>query len=322
MKLLWLTGWYPNRTEPLTGDFIQRHAAAVALQHEVEVIHVLRDGKGIVTKSVKEETFTRGRLKERIIYYYIPRLYFRPAERLLSLLRYRSLYRSAIKDYLEREGRPALTHVQILGKNGWMALWLKRSMGIPYVVSDQWTGYLPEAKPDTVQPFLLPGRAWQQVMRHASGFSVVSDYLGKAMQKLYPPMQYAVIPNVVDSHLFYPDPGKKADGPKQFIHISTLGYQKNPEAMFRAFAKALQAGAGFRLSVFGPARPELTTLVATLGLSGYVSFHTEVPQQELATWMRKADALLLYSRYETFGCVLIEANACGLPAIVSDIPVH
>jgi len=52
MKLLWLTGWYPNKTEPYAGDFIQRHAAAVALYHEVEVIHLVRDPDGIVTKDV------------------------------------------------------------------------------------------------------------------------------------------------------------------------------------------------------------------------------------------------------------------------------
>ena len=37
--------------------------------------------------------------------------------------------------------------------------------------------------------------------------------------------------------------------------------------------------------------------------------------------MQQADALVLYSRFETFGCVLIEANACGIPVLVSDIEV-
>ena len=46
-----------------------------------------------------------------------------------------------------------------------------------------------------------------------------------------------------------------------------------------------------------------------------------MPQQQLAAHINECDALILYSRYETFGCVIIEANACGIPVIVSDIPV-
>ena len=37
--------------------------------------------------------------------------------------------------------------------------------------------------------------------------------------------------------------------------------------------------------------------------------------------MQQCDALILYSRFETFGCVLIEANACGIPVVVSDLEV-
>jgi glycosyltransferase involved in cell wall biosynthesis len=44
-------------------------------------------------------------------------------------------------------------------------------------------------------------------------------------------------------------------------------------------------------------------------------------QSELVKLVQTSDALILYSRYETFGCVLIEANACGVPVIVSDVPV-
>ena len=322
MKLLWLTGWYPNKTEPYTGDFIQRHAAAVALYHRVEVIHLVRDRDGIVTKDVHEDVFEKGSLTERIIYYYSPRLPLSPAERLLSGLRYRSLYRAAIENYLQREGKPTGVHVQIAGKNGWMAYWLKGRMGIPYVVSEQWTGYLPEARLATGRPSIIPRWMWERVMKNAAGVSVVSHWLGNALQALQKEISYTVIPNVVDTHVFYPGPAATAKGPVHFIHISTLGYQKDPEGIFRALAMVKQKRHAFRLSVFGRPGPALLQMRAELGLEKEIQFHEEVPQTVLSEYLRQADALILYSRYETFGCVLIEANACGLPAIVSDIPVH
>ena len=52
-----------------------------------------------------------------------------------------------------------------------------------------------------------------------------------------------------------------------------------------------------------------------------IHFHNEIPQQQLAEFVRQSLALVLYSSYETFGCVIIEANACGIPALLSDIPV-
>ena len=46
-----------------------------------------------------------------------------------------------------------------------------------------------------------------------------------------------------------------------------------------------------------------------------------MPQQVLSKQVQQSDALILYSRFETFGCVLIEANACGIPVIVSNLDV-
>ena len=46
-----------------------------------------------------------------------------------------------------------------------------------------------------------------------------------------------------------------------------------------------------------------------------------MPQQQLSELIGQSLSLILYSSYETFGCVIIEANACGIPVVVSDIPV-
>jgi len=43
LHVLFLASWYPSRVLKTNGDFIQRHAEAVALQHNVTVLHVISD---------------------------------------------------------------------------------------------------------------------------------------------------------------------------------------------------------------------------------------------------------------------------------------
>lgn len=76
-----------------------------------------------------------------------------------------------------------------------------------------------------------------------------------------------------------------------------------------------------KLDVIGSIDEKLLAMVKQMGIESKVTFQKEKSQQLLANDIRKAKALILYSHYETFGCVIIEANACGTPVIVSDIPV-
>ncbi len=41
--ILFLSSWYPSRVLPNNGDFVQRHAEAVATKHQVTLIHVISD---------------------------------------------------------------------------------------------------------------------------------------------------------------------------------------------------------------------------------------------------------------------------------------
>jgi glycosyltransferase involved in cell wall biosynthesis len=50
-----------------------------------------------------------------------------------------------------------------------------------------------------------------------------------------------------------------------------------------------------------------------------ISQHGRVGQTELASILRSADCLILPSRFDSFGMVVPEAMACGLPVIVSDM---
>jgi len=68
----------------------------------------------------------------------------------------------------------------------------------------------------------------------------------------------------------------------------------------------------------GVLETELRRQVAAFGLESYVSFAGF--QANPFPWYQAADLFCLPSLHEAFGCVLIEALACGLPVLATDCP--
>ena len=66
-KILWLCSWYPNRTDPYDGDFIQRHARAASLFHDIQVIRVVADA-ALKPGVIETVNTTQTHLSEQIIY--------------------------------------------------------------------------------------------------------------------------------------------------------------------------------------------------------------------------------------------------------------
>ena len=63
----------------------------------------------------------------------------------------------------------------------------------------------------------------------------------------------------------------------------------------------------------------LRELASGLGISRRVRLLEPVPHEELADWYRAADVVVVPSRSESFGLVALEAQACGVPVVVSDV---
>jgi glycosyltransferase involved in cell wall biosynthesis len=72
----------------------------------------------------------------------------------------------------------------------------------------------------------------------------------------------------------------------------------------------------------GTETAKLRALVKSLALNGAVRFEGMVPHNQIGAYLSAADFFLLLSRWEGTSIALLEAQAMGVPAIVTDIADH
>jgi len=98
--------------------------------------------------------------------------------------------------------------------------------------------------------------------------------------------------------------------------------EKQVSALVPAIARARATVGDLRGEIFGdgPARPELLRLIADSTLDGAVEAPGFVSEDRLRRSLRRALCLVLPSKREGYGLVVIEAAALGVPSVVVRAP--
>jgi glycosyltransferase involved in cell wall biosynthesis len=106
-----------------------------------------------------------------------------------------------------------------------------------------------------------------------------------------------------------------------FTSAGKLIARKSPLDILEAFSTLIRAGLDVHLLYLGdgPERAPVEARIDALGLTGRVSISGFVNQSALAEWYVASDCLVLASLAETWGLVVNEAMAAGLPVLVSDV---
>lgn len=317
-KVLFLASWYPSRVNPFDGDFIERHAKSISLYNKVFVIYVMkdqniRDGKIVIEKEVS------GNLIAYKAYYPYSNSKIGWIEKLHSnrwnFKLYQRIYQTIVHEY----GQPDIVHLNVLMKAGLFAWWLKKKYKLPYVLSENWTGYYKERKQGYLQKSILYKFLSRMVYKNCNYALPVTKDLGERMNDLLGKIPFKVIPNVVDTTLFYPALENK-NAKTRLIHISTLGYHKNIEGILNVTEKLYQYRKDFELYLIGPASNHILQWTKDRGLMNTCIFFLGlIPYHQVAEYIRNADALIMFSRYENLPCVILEALTCGLPVISTDV---
>jgi glycosyltransferase involved in cell wall biosynthesis len=316
--VLLIPGWFPSRVNFLTGDFIERHARAASVYFPVKVLFVVKDNTMPLGKILPDHKTEQN--YECFTYYYSSSSKIKLVEKVVSVWLQARCLSKGFRLIVSKYGLPSLIHSHVLLKHAWFAFKKAKQYQLPLLASEQWTGYLPEAEKEFRSLTSFQKKTISKLLQYASHVTTVSEYLALQLKKRFPFNEYTVIPNLVDTSIFKPMEDRNDTIPT-FIHISTLSTQKNFDDILKACALLKEKTENFRLIVFAPPHHSYYEKVKELGLDGLVIFKQEVPQTKLNKAVADSDALVLYSNYETFGCVIVEANACGVPVIVSDFPV-
>jgi len=101
------------------------------------------------------------------------------------------------------------------------------------------------------------------------------------------------------------------------LYLGRLKKYKGVQHLVRAMRYVTTKIPEAKLSIVGEGdyRSELEELVKALNLQSVVSFHGYVSEEEKIRFLKKAWVLVVPSVKEGFGIVVIEAAACGTPAI-------
>ncbi len=103
----------------------------------------------------------------------------------------------------------------------------------------------------------------------------------------------------------------------KLLHVGRISYEKNCDVIINAFFEIQKQLPTSTLTIIGdgPALPSLKLQASQLKIDDKVIFKGFVPNSELPEIYPQYDLFITASTMETQGLVILEAIACGLPAV-------
>jgi glycosyltransferase involved in cell wall biosynthesis len=131
-----------------------------------------------------------------------------------------------------------------------------------------------------------------------------------------------VIGGGFDEDIFYPSNNTKNDKVIRLVYAGKLSYSKGVSSLIKACKELEFDKCRIELVIAGSGSGEEEKAIRTIATNSHipVTFCGNVSQRELANIFRQSDIFILPSFYEGLSLVLIEALACGLRVVSTDLP--
>lgn len=312
MKILFLSAWYPNRYDEMAGLFVRKHAQALSLYDDVFVLYLHADPKAS-TFEIKQQN--HNGLAE--VYVYFP--YSTHFTKISKAINFFRAFAKGYNHIFKQNDKPDSVQANVLTRNGILALYLKITKKIPYVIVEHWTRYLP-----TVNSYkgIFRKIATKIVVRNCDAILPISEGLQVSMVQCgLHSNNYHHINNVVDDFFYIPQ-NKLSRNKKRILHISCFSEKaKNIKGLLNSIDKLRKLRNDFELIIIGTGEDfnEVRDYAQQLKLEDIVIFMGEKQPEEVCQAFYQSDFFVLFSNYENAPVVISESLACGKPVITTDV---
>lgn len=298
MKVLILTKTFPESENDWGGIFVKEQAEALKRDHSVIVIKFKADNS-------KFSPFFHYKISEQIDTGYrfvivnVSRSFpvYNQINFIISI--YLALRRILKGKY------PDLVHCHYSYPAGVVARLLNLKMKIPYLITEH---------TQIRKTFRSVFHKWLSLwaLRHSCNNITVSQALKNELVR-EGITRVEVVPNVVDSEKF--SISIKTNNKLKIGFLGSLNsHNKGLDILLKACA-GLKINFTIKIGGAGLYYNYYEDMAGELGIQGKCNFKGEIAKTEISNFYSDLDMFVLPSRYETFGIVLVEAMAAGLPVI-------
>ena len=310
LKIMIIPSWYPNKSDPLWGNYFIKQAEALSQYADVSMLYINR-------ASIKQpidyfsEKKTDGYYKDK----YAFKFYKKTIINLKSVsleYSYKKYARESYRAYNKLKeiiGKPDVILAMSALPAGIGARYISKKENIPYVIHAHSEGIMinPEYK-DYVT----------SIIKDASDYMAVNESIKKIIESKR--KNCHLVPNFIDCNKF--KIGKKDSKDFTLISVSNFYKVKAIDVLLKAMDIVVnkKGNKNVKLKIVGTGEYKdfYEGIARSLNLNDNVEFVGYVENDKLPELYSKSHALCVSSTFETFCIPIVEAFASGIPVITTD----
>lgn len=313
----------PSFFTPYGGEFCLEQAQALkAVGHEVRILSNVQLGFSIGGKDYLVLPSCRYEHERDGITVYQSFQRGVPKAVRWNMKRWVAIVCDMFDDYVARYGKPDVLHAHCTKWAGYAAMKISGKYGIPYVITEHlpYEIYVQEFGPPPCDGWQIP--LLKEALRRAATVITVSEELVDRLSVYFGTDYHSVfISNTVDVDFYSYRDRRPLDGrPFCFCCLGIYDDRKGYDVLFEAFDQLGARCSEVELYVAGRGTDSqrFRHLFQSLRCSDKVHALGELDKTGVRDLLYQSDALVLATRGETQGLVLLEALSTGIPVISTE----